>query len=211
MWLRRMSRLPDAVLTTCFVAIVGWSSASRAASLDIEITGIDGELRRNVLARLAVDERKQDGLTEAEIRDLHAGAEKAITAALQPFGYYRPFVTSELDHGGARWKARYEINPGTPLETIESCLDICDLALVMSVNAGFGGQKFNEVALDRLRQVRERAGADILLEVDGGVNEETISRCAAAGAQLFVVGSAIFGQPDYGVAVKKLRDLALQK
>ena len=100
------------------------------------------------------------------------------------------------------------INPGTPLETIESCLDLCDLALVMSVNAGFGGQKFNEVALDRLRLVRERAGADVLLEVDGGVNEDTISRCAAAGAQLFVVGSAIFGRPRYDTALRELTALA---
>jgi len=118
MWLRRMSRLPAlalAILAILAVLATGRAARCHAASLDIDLEGIDGELRRNVVARLAVDDRKKDGLTEAEIRDLHAGAEQAITAALQPFGYYRPFITSQLDHEGTRWKARYEINPGTPL------------------------------------------------------------------------------------------------
>jgi len=100
------------------------------------------------------------------------------------------------------------INPSTPFASVENTLDLCDLLLVMSVEAGFGGQSFNPVALDRLRRAREIAGDRLLLEVDGGVNEDTISRCAAAGAQLFVVGSAIFKQPDYGAAISRLADLA---
>jgi ribulose-phosphate 3-epimerase len=75
------------------------------------------------------------------------------------------------------------------------------------VDAGFGGQSFNEVALDKLRQVRQMA-PNVLLEVDGGVNDDTIARCASAGAQLFVVGSAIFRQPDYGQAIQRLASLA---
>ena len=67
-----------------------------------------------------------------------------------------------------------------------------------------GGQAFNPVALDRLRRARELAGERLLLEVDGGINPETISSCAAAGGQLFVVGSAIFKQPDYGAAIRRL-------
>jgi ribulose-phosphate 3-epimerase len=77
----------------------------------------------------------------------------------------------------------------------------------MSVDAGFGGQSFNEVALDKLRQVRQMA-PNVLLEIDGGVNADTIARCAEAGAQLFVVGSAIFRQPDYGQAIQQLASLA---
>jgi ribulose-phosphate 3-epimerase len=100
------------------------------------------------------------------------------------------------------------LNPSTPLASIAECLDLCDLVLVMSVHAGFGGQTFHENALERLRWVREQAGPGVLLEVDGGVNENTISRCAAAGAQLFVVGSAIFGRPRYDAAVRELTALA---
>ena len=100
------------------------------------------------------------------------------------------------------------VNPDTPLSTVEGCFDLCDLVLVMSVEAGFGGQEFNPVALDKLRQARELAGPDVLLEVDGGVNETTIAGCAEAGAQLFVVGSALFAEEDYGVYMRELLRLA---
>lgn len=97
------------------------------------------------------------------------------------------------------------INPGTHLESIEASLSHCDLLLVMSVDAGFGGQKFNPIALEKLRSAAERH-PDIMLEVDGGVNLDTISDCKAAGATLFVVGSAIFGQKDYGQALAGLNE-----
>jgi ribulose-phosphate 3-epimerase len=101
------------------------------------------------------------------------------------------------------------INPATSVESVAHCLPHCDLFLVMSVKAGFGGQEFNPVALEKLAAVRALAGEKLLLEVDGGINEQTISRCAAAGAQLFVVGSAIFKKPNYGSAVSQLRASAL--
>ncbi len=100
------------------------------------------------------------------------------------------------------------LNPATPLSKVEPCLDMCDLVLVMSVVAGFGGQPFNDVAIEKLERVREMAGPDVLLEVDGGINEDTIGRCAKAGAQLFVVGSAIFRNEHYPPIVKKLAELA---
>jgi ribulose-phosphate 3-epimerase len=89
------------------------------------------------------------------------------------------------------------LNPATPLDSIESLLDLCDLVLVMSVPAGFGGQPFDERALDKLRRLKELSAGRYLLEVDGGINEATIRRTAAAGADLFVVGSAIFKHADY--------------
>jgi len=103
------------------------------------------------------------------------------------------------------------INPETAFEPVETALDYCDVLLVMSVQAGFGGQAFNAVALQRLRRARELAGQRLVLEIDGGVNEETIADCAAAGAQLFVVGSAIFKHPDYGAAIRRLAELARSK
>ncbi len=97
------------------------------------------------------------------------------------------------------------INPDTPLNAVDNELPLCDLLLIMSVNAGFGGQDFNPVALDKLRTVRQGAG-QILLEVDGGVNGHTISECYDAGARLFVVGSAIFGQKNYRQAIGQLME-----
>ena len=101
------------------------------------------------------------------------------------------------------------INPDTPVESIESCLPLCDLVLVMSVKAGFGGQSFQPVALDKLRTLKQLVNEKTLLEVDGGVNGKTIRDCRAAGAQLFVVGSAIFREPSYRDAVQSLTNLAL--
>ncbi|MBL9123828.1 MAG: ribulose-phosphate 3-epimerase [Planctomycetaceae bacterium] len=100
------------------------------------------------------------------------------------------------------------LNPGTPIAALECCFDLCDLVLVMSVEPGFGGQKFERVALSKLRELRARLGSEVLLEVDGGVNDATIAECAAAGADLLVVGSAIFKHSDYLARVRELSRLA---
>jgi ribulose-phosphate 3-epimerase len=100
------------------------------------------------------------------------------------------------------------INPATPVEAAIDCLDLCDVVVVMSVMPGFGGQSFDATALDKLQTLRSQASQHVLLEVDGGVNQQTIARCAAAGAQLMVVGSAIFKSGDYGSAVSELTELA---
>jgi ribulose-phosphate 3-epimerase len=98
------------------------------------------------------------------------------------------------------------LNPPTPLSAVEPYLPSCDLLLVMSVMPGFGGQEFDRVALEKLRALQALpAASHLLLEVDGGVNERTIGSCVEAGAQLFVVGSAVLKQPDYRAAVAKLR------
>jgi ribulose-phosphate 3-epimerase len=100
------------------------------------------------------------------------------------------------------------LNPDTPLSALDGCYEHCDLVLVMSVPAGFGGQSFRADALDKLRALRAIVGPEVLLEVDGGINQATISGCAAAGAQLFVVGSAIFRAASYEQAVRELQSLA---
>ena len=89
-------------------------------------------------------------------------------------------------------------NPPTPVQVIEGYLDQCDLVLSMSVMPGFGGQQFQAVALEKLRWLKERAKDEVLLSVDGGVSLDTIAACAEAGANLFVVGTALLGQEDYG-------------
>ena len=97
------------------------------------------------------------------------------------------------------------LNPATPIAAIDTLLPECDLVLVMSVNAGFGGQAFNPVALEKLKMLRVDH-PELLLEVDGGVNSETIPSCYEAGASLFVAGSAIFRENDYRQAVQRLLD-----
>ena len=115
-------------------------------------------------------------------------------------------VLDEIRELGAA--AGLAVNPPTPLSAIEASLPHCDLVLVMSVNAGFGGQEFDDVALAKLRTLRDRGGLDALLEVDGGIATDTIGPCAQAGADLFVVGSAIFRSDDYAATIRALRSAA---
>ncbi|MFY8019528.1 MAG: ribulose-phosphate 3-epimerase, partial [Inhella sp.] len=99
-------------------------------------------------------------------------------------------------------------NPGTPLDVLDWVLDKVDLILIMSVNPGFGGQSFIDTALRKLEKARrliEQSGRDIRLEVDGGVKVDNIRRIANAGADTFVAGSAIFGQPDYRKVIDAMR------
>ena len=105
-------------------------------------------------------------------------------------------------------RAGLVFNPATPLSYLDWTLDKLDLVLIMSVNPGFGGQKFISSALDKLREVRERiraSGRDVWLEVDGGVKTENIAEVAAAGADTFVAGSAIFGTKDYKATIASMR------
>lgn len=105
-------------------------------------------------------------------------------------------------------KAGLAFNPGTPLDYLDHVLDKLDLVLIMSVNPGFGGQKFIPEALNKLRAVRSRieaGGRDIWLEVDGGVKTDIIADIARAGADTFVAGSAIFGTQDYRATISAMR------
>ncbi|EOG7642680.1 ribulose-phosphate 3-epimerase [Vibrio cholerae] len=100
------------------------------------------------------------------------------------------------------------LNPATPLHHLDYIMDKVDLILLMSVNPGFGGQSFIPHTLDKLRAVRERikqSGRPIRLEIDGGVKVENIREIAEAGANMFVAGSAIFGQPDYQAVIEQMR------
>ncbi|WP_372770315.1 ribulose-phosphate 3-epimerase [Pseudoalteromonas sp.] len=106
-------------------------------------------------------------------------------------------------------KAGLVLNPATPLTCLEYVMDKLDVILLMSVNPGFGGQKFIPNTLDKLRAVRkliDQSGYDIRLEIDGGVNVDNIAEIADAGADMFVAGSAIFNQPDYKQVIDKMRE-----
>jgi ribulose-phosphate 3-epimerase len=99
-------------------------------------------------------------------------------------------------------------NPATPLDYLDYTLEKLDLVLLMSVNPGFGGQKFIPSALRKLREARERidaSGRNVRLEIDGGVKVDNIGEVARAGADMFVAGSAIFGSKDYAATIKAMR------
>ncbi len=105
-------------------------------------------------------------------------------------------------------KSGLVFNPATPLDSLEYVIDKVDMVLIMSVNPGFGGQKFIPSALDKLRQARkiiEDSGRDIRLEIDGGVKVDNIREIAAAGADTFVAGSAIFGSDDYATTIAAMK------
>ncbi|GAB4193830.1 MAG: ribulose-phosphate 3-epimerase [Wenzhouxiangellaceae bacterium] len=105
------------------------------------------------------------------------------------------------------------LNPATPLSWLDDTLPLVDMVLMMSVNPGFGGQAFIPYVLDRISRVRQRidaSGRDIRLQVDGGVKVDNIAAVAAAGADTFVAGSAIFGSDDYAATITAMRE-AIEK
>ena len=126
---------------------------------------------------------------------------------------FHPEATQHIDRslqlirdGGA--KSGLVFNPATSLDCLKYVMDKVDMILLMSVNPGFGGQKFIPATLDKLREARaliDASGYDIRLEIDGGVNVQNIRVIAAAGADTFVAGSAIFNQPDYKTVIDAMR------
>ena len=102
----------------------------------------------------------------------------------------------------------FRSNPHTPIETIQHVLEDIDLVLFMTVNPGFGGQKFIHSVvpkIEHLSQIIRERGLDIEIQIDGGINEETIVPCAQAGANVFVAGSAIFGKQDRAQALQAIK------
>ena len=118
-------------------------------------------------------------------------------------------LARELRANGAR--AGMALRPATPVEPYEELLPELDMLLIMTVEPGFGGQAFLDLCLPKIRRARallDRHGLDLRLQVDGGVSVETIERCAEAGADTFVAGSAVFGADDPGAMVETLREMA---
>lgn len=131
----------------------------------------------------------------ANMISVHVEADPHLQRALQM-----------IRDGGA--KAGIAINPATSADTLDAALDFCDYVLVMSVNPGFGGQKFLEPVVGKIRQisrtVRER-GLQVAIEVDGGIDSKTAPLVVTAGASILVAGSAVFGQDDRGAAMQAIR------
>lgn len=132
----------------------------------------------------------------ADILTFHAEASKHIHRTIQ-----------HIKDGGI--KAGVSLNPATPFSMLEYVLEDLDLILLMTVNPGFGGQKFIPEVLSKIEHAKkeiEKRGLDIEIEVDGGIGPETIGQVSAAGATAFVAGSAIFYSKDYGRTIRLMRD-----
>ena len=117
----------------------------------------------------------------------------------------------EIRAKGAR--AAMALKPATPIEPYEDLLSELDMILIMTVEPGFGGQKFLDVCVPKIRRTRQlldKHGLDLWIEIDGGVSVETIERCAEAGADVFVAGSAVYAADDPNAMVEQLRGLAEQ-
>jgi ribulose-phosphate 3-epimerase len=115
-------------------------------------------------------------------------------------------ILERIRKAGAR--AGVSINPATPPHVMDYVLDNMDLVLIMTVNPGFGGQKFIESVLPKIEKIRKTVdvrGLDIELEVDGGIGPDTIERVSSAGADVFVAGSAVFGSENYGATIRLMR------
>lgn len=127
---------------------------------------------------------------------------------------FHPEATRHVDRSlaairDAGCQAGLVFNPGTPLDVLDWVMDKVDMILLMSVNPGFGGQRFIPSALDKLRAARRRiedSGREVRLEIDGGVKVDNIGEIAAAGADTFVAGSAIFGADDYAQVISDMRE-----
>jgi ribulose-phosphate 3-epimerase len=172
-------------------------AGARALHLDV----MDGNFVPNITYGMPIVEAVR-GMTELPL-DVHlmiarpaefvdafidAGAD-VVTIHAEAVDDPGPILEQIRSRGAA---ASLAINPPTPWETIAAALPHCDMVLAMSVMPGFGAQEFDASALEKLRALRRAGGAALMLEVDGGVNGETIADCTAAGADMLVVGSAIF-------------------
>ena len=110
-------------------------------------------------------------------------------------------------------EAGVAINPATPIAAVEEALNFVDYVLVMSVNPGFGGQQFISTSLDKVRRLRrmiDERGLNVRIEIDGGIDRSNIAEVVAAGAEIIVAGSAIFGAPDPQMAIRDLREATVE-
>lgn len=185
------------------------SAGARALHLDV----MDGQFVPNFtygmplvrafreLTQLPLDVHLMIAQPERYLDQFFAAGADAITVHVEAVREPVPILRKISELGAA---AGIALNPATPMAELQPCLDQCDMVLVMSVPAGFGGQSFDAVALDKIQWLKQHADGRLLIEVDGGISVETVGRAAAAGAQLLVAGSAIFRSADYAAAIVDL-------
>jgi ribulose-phosphate 3-epimerase len=152
-------------------------------------------------AGAAIDVHLMIERPERQVEAFAAAGADSITVHYEATPHVHYALQAVRDAGCATGLA---LNPGTPVDVVGDLTDEADMVLCMTVNPGWGGQAFLERSLDRLQRLRSLLGPDKGLEVDGGIDEQTAPRCAAAGATVFVAGTAVFGAPDPQAAVRAI-------
>jgi ribulose-phosphate 3-epimerase len=143
---------------------------------------------------------------ELYVSDFAKAGADSITVHVETAFHLNRLVQSIREHDGV--KAAVSLNPATPLTSLDYILPDVDMVLIMSVNPGFGGQAFIPSALDKIAKLRKRIndlGLHVEIEVDGGVKPDNAASIAAAGADILVAGSAVFGKKDYAAAIRGIR------
>jgi len=157
------------------------------------------------LTNLAFDTHLMIDNADRYIADFAGAGSNILTVQAEACPHLQRCLSNIREHG---MKAGAALNPHTPEQVLEYIMEDVDLILVMTVNPGFGGQKFIETMVPKIKRVREmidRSGRDIYLEVDGGINPKTSGIVIEAGANLLVAGSAIFHSDKYGDTIKEMR------
>ena len=216
-----MIKIAPSILSADFANLGNDIAAVERAGADyIHVDVMDGHFVPNItigapvvqalrkVTRLPLDVHLMIEEPDRYIPDFAAAGADIITVHQEAVAHMHRTV--QLIHGLGK-KAGVSINPATPAGMLEVIVAEVDLILVMSVNPGFGGQSFIPSALDKIAALRvmiDASGREVELEVDGGVKADNIAAIAAAGAEVFVAGSAVFNAPDYAAAIATLRSNA---
>jgi len=219
----RSLMIAPSILSADFARLGDEVRAVEAAGADvIHVDVMDGHFVPNItigplvvkavraVTRLPVDVHLMIADPDRYLHDfIDAGADW-VTVHVEACTHLHRTLASIRERGK---KAGAVLNPATSLSTLDYVLTEVDLVMLMSVNPGFGGQSFIESALakaTKLRQMLDRVNPEAGIEVDGGISPATIARMAAAGANIFVAGSAIYGQADYRAVISEMKELARQ-
>jgi ribulose-phosphate 3-epimerase len=213
-----MKRIAPSILSADFSKLGEEIRAVEAAGADwIHADVMDGHFVPNItIGPLIVEAVKRSTALPIDVHLMIENADSYIPAFADAGASYISVQVEACIHlhrtvqlikaSGA--KAGVVLNPATPVESLGWIIEDVDYVLIMSVNPGFGGQKFIPASIAKVKAVRkliEGRGLSVLVEVDGGINENTIAEAAAAGADVFVAGSAIFGSRDYRKTIEILR------
>jgi ribulose-phosphate 3-epimerase len=211
-------RIAPSILSADFGRLAEEVASVEAAGADwIHVDVMDGRFVPNItlgpvvasairkVTRLPIDVHLMIVEPERYVDAFAAAGADTITVHVEACTHLHRTLQSIRSAGK---RAGVVLNPATSEETIRYVLDVVDLVLVMSVNPGFGGQSFIDLVLPKVRAIRDmidRTGRDVDLEIDGGIAEETAERAVAAGARVLVAGHAVFSKPDYAQAIGAIR------